>query len=422
MFVRGAFRCCLLSAACLLAAGVLFFTPPVSACGIVWRELWQLKGPYEGVDKRGHALLIQKLGEIETSRGSKLPFYAYFKSDSANRSPVAGYGWCVPLLESKIVQVDANQFCMYQPDGFQRYFVRDKKELTSLLSKRPWTAKISGSVITAQCACKDEGHSKLVFRQGRLVAMEVKEGLFAFSYDGNRVKDIRENERVVLTDRKNGDVTGLELAGGKSISFGFTKRPEIQIVKGRPLVAGNVMGLGRLTLADGSVQTFEYGADKGTNEFLRLPDREIVWDAVAKTVKKDGSWTYSVIPARTAWNNAAIGRVNAQGQKEFQHNDLEKGIETVENVDGVRRITKMFTSGKLRGRVRKEEEIRNGVRTTVCDYAYDEKGQLMRAKKEKSDMYFVYETNGQMAAIINNGEVIRNYTTNGLSLTQPNVK
>ncbi|MDD4017070.1 MAG: hypothetical protein PHV28_03910 [Kiritimatiellae bacterium] len=133
--MKGFFHRWSVSTACLVAAWSLFIASPVSACGIVWHELWQIKGPFEGVDKQGHVLLIQKLGEIETSSGSKLPFYAYFKSDSANRSPIAGHGWCVPLLESKIVQVGANYFCMYQPDGFQRYFVRDKKELSTLISR-----------------------------------------------------------------------------------------------------------------------------------------------------------------------------------------------------------------------------------------------------------------------------------------------
>lgn len=422
--VRGVFDSWSVSTARLLAAWVLFIAPPVSACGIVWLELWQLKGPFEGVDKQGHALLIQKLGDIETSVGVKFPFYAYFKSDSASRSPVAGYGWCVPLLESRIVQTSSDLFCVYQPDGFQRYFVRDKTDPSLLRSKRPWSAKITGSVITAQCACRDKRHAKLVYRQGRLVAMEAKEGSFDFAYDGNVVAEIKEGGRVVLAtqiNRKTGDVAGLKLVKGRSILIEQGKRPQIQVVKGKPSVAGSIASLGGLTLADGSVQTFEYGV-QATNEVLRLPDREIVWDAVTKTIKKDGEWTYSVTLARAAWNNAAIGRMNAKGQKEFQHNDLEKGIETVENVDGVRRITTRFMSGKLRGRVRKEEEIRDGVRKTLRDYAYDEKGQLMRMKQGESDMFFAYEKDGQMATIIKNGKVIRNYTTNGLSLAQPYVK
>lgn len=433
--VRGVFHSWSVSSACLLAAWVLIIAPPVSACGIVWRELWQLKGPFEGVDKQGHALLIQKLGDIETSAGARLPFYAYFRSDSANRSPVAGYGWCVPLLESRIVQTFPDIFCMYQPDGFQRYFVRDKKEPSLLLSKRPWSAKITGSIITAQCACKDQGHAKFVFRQGRLIAMEVKEGSFDFSYEGNIAAEIKEGGRVVLAtqiNRKTRGVTGISLSNGKNILIEQGESPQIQVVKGKPSDAGRIASLGGLTLADGSVQTFAYKVDRGTNVVLRLSDREIVWDAAAKIIRKDGEWMYSVTPARNAWNNAAIGRVNTLGQKEFQHNDLEKGIETIERLDGFKSVTKRFTSGRLRNMLRERQYFMRGKPTEHTKFFHDDKGRCVRTLityfdgRESQDFFSVFDDAKDpyvMQALVLNGKLVEGrYSPRGAELAEKYLK
>jgi hypothetical protein len=119
-----------------------------------------------------------------------LPVYAYFKSDSANLSSVAGYGWCVPLFESRFEQTASDIFCMHQPDGFQRFFFRDKKDPLRLRANAAWSAKISGNVIAVQFSTGNKVKNKLIFRQGRLESMEDLGDVFTFSYEGRCVETI----------------------------------------------------------------------------------------------------------------------------------------------------------------------------------------------------------------------------------------
>lgn len=410
--------------ACFLAAGILFVPRQLSAGGIVWHELWQLKGPFEGVDEKGHALVIEKLAEFEKRGrpGRPLAIYAYFRSDSANRSPMAGYGWNVPFFESRIVQTSETVFWVFQPDGFRRAFVRDKKDTSLLLSKRPWGGKIRGDVITVRCSCRNYGadhvHPELVFRRGQLVKMTIPDGEFTFLYDGNVVNRVQRNGQDFLrtvVDKKKGAVTGFEWSGGNRVSFELAQRPEVRVVKGKPVTCGNVLSLGRLMLTDGTERTFRYEV-RGTNEFLRLPEKEIGWSAASKLIVRDGGWQYSVMSAKTEGDTATIGRVNGKGQKAFWHDDRAKGVLTVEGGDGIRKIETRFTSGRLRGLLRKTEEVTDGKRVTTGEYFYNEKGQMFRFKNAKDDMFFVYGANGTQAALVNNGKLLSVYTAEGEAL------
>lgn len=406
-------------------AAFLFFSLPQAAhtCGLIWYQAHS-ECHFDGVDNQGNVFLIQKLGELETVKGSRFPFYAVFKSDSGKRSPYVGYGWSVPLLESKIVQVDEDRFCMFQPDGYQRMFGRDKKDANILRSSRVWRGKIEGDTITVWCWCKSEG-SRLVFRKGRLTSMEVKEGKFDYVYEGDRVAEIREERQTVLkVDKKTltDEVSGITLLNGQKIGLERGKRPLVQVINNRNSTNVTVESLSKIILTDGTIQTFKYGLDQKLNPTLKLNDREIVWDAATRKIIRDGEWRYGIFSGSKPWENAAIARTNVQGQTEFWHKNYAKGEEITEGIDGVRKITTWFTSGKLRGKTRKEMEIKDGVKKILNEYSYNEKGFLIRIRNDKEDTFMVYEDNGELAALVMNGEIIRNYTTNGIFLAEKYVK
>ena len=85
--------------------------------------LSSLAGPFEGIDRQGHVFLIVKLGDL-----GAVPLCAYWTSRRDVSSPLLGDGWCLPLLECRIVPSERSQVDFHQPDGFVRPLTRGRKD------------------------------------------------------------------------------------------------------------------------------------------------------------------------------------------------------------------------------------------------------------------------------------------------------
>lgn len=399
---------------CLLAALFVAVLPSASGCGLDWNLTVRYFGdakasPFEGVDNRGNVFLVQRIGNTETSKGTVIPVYAVFKSDSASRSPVAGYGWSVPILEATFIPIDENRYRLLQPNGLQRVFVREKGRANTLSAAGGWKAEIHRDMAVASCPC---GY-KLTYRKGRLSSMEVAEGKFDYAYDKARTSILESGVRPVLRltlNPRTEQATGMTLSNGQNIGIEWGSRPRLEIADGRCTPKGAEPSLGRIVLPDQQVRTFEYGVTETLNPTLKAGDRQIVWNAVTKKMICDGDWTYDIKGGTDPRANAAIARVNLVNVGEFWHNDIAKGQETFQGTNGVTTITTYFTSGLLRSRARKVEQIRDGKQEILREYSYDEKGRLIRLRRGQQDTLFVYGKEGSVAMIIRDGKIIRDYT------------
>jgi YD repeat-containing protein len=360
-------------------------------CGIGWTEP---KSHFDGVDYQGHVMQVEKLGDLDAGRGLSLPIFAVFTSHSGNNSPYAGHGWSVPLLESRMLQVDENGFKLDQPDGWFRMFGRDKDNPNILNGQGGWKAEIRGDTITAWADCG----SKLVFNKGRLVAMQLKDRKFDVLYEGNRVSEIREGAMPILQVEKKaitGEVTGFRLADNRQIALELSQRPRVQVINNQNLVGGMDQSLSKITKADGTVRSIEYAVDDKLNPTMKLGDHLIVWNPDSKTIIKDGIWTYDIKPGAGPFDNAAIGRKNSNNQSEFWHRDGAKGEEIVQGIDGVKNVTSWFTSGKLAGKIRKVEEFRGNSSNVLRQLSYNEEGRLVREVSENGRAEtFTYDQEG----------------------------
>ncbi|MBE2203558.1 MAG: hypothetical protein IAE94_04405 [Chthoniobacterales bacterium] len=338
---------------------------------------------------------VEKLGDLHAGKGLSLPIYAVFTSHSGNNSPYAGHGWTVPLLESRMLQVDENGFKLDQPDGWFRMFGRDKNNPNILNGQGGWKAEIRGDTITAWADCG----SKLIFNKGRLVSMHLKDRKFDFLYEGNRVSEIREGNLPVLRVEKEaitGEVTGFRLADNRQIRLERSQRPRVQVINNQNLVGGMDQSLSKITHADGTVRTIEYAVDDKLNPTMKLGDRLIVWNPASKTIIKDGGWTYDIKSGAGLFDNAAIGRKNAKNQSEFWHRDGAKGEEIFQGIDGVKNVTSWFTSGQLAGRMRQSAERYR--------QAYDEHGNLMRQFLGDTIVEYRRSENGEVTKEFRNGK------------------
>jgi hypothetical protein len=410
----------------------------------------QLCGFFEGVDRAGNVQLIIKLGEITAvQKGTQpIPIYAVFNSDNATVSPSAGYGWTVPLFESRFYQTDPGVYCMVQPDGQIRYFVADKKNPNLLLGKRPWSATIQGGVITAQCTCKDQGKSVLTFRQGRLASMTLREGKYEFEYAKEALTDIRQGVRSlvkVIPGAKGERVSTLEFSDKKRVTMALVDRPQLTFIKSQVSTIGNLMSLGSVKEGQQTLFSAEYGVSESYTPFMRVSERMIVWNSTHHFITRDGDWTYTIKQPARGGNNAAIGRTNATGQSEYVFYDLEKGVDTIKTADGKRTITWKFTSGQMQGLIRKKELYQEENLLKSEAYSYDEKGRFRRHRQVTFDtgspfiveqvfdeqqrpialqrgtnkLEYVYNGNSFVCeALIYNGALLKSNTPNGPTLAK----
>ena len=156
-----------------------------------------LRGPYEGTGASGEAFHVQPLGDA-----GKWRICAYWSSARTESSPWLGYGWSIPALESRFVQLDERRWAFHQPDGYVRIFVRTGNKVGGVLhlSGGPaWTAECKGESIRVTADPKDGGPvSRFIFRRGRLVRMSCEEGDFEIKYTGRKADRILSNGRTLL--------------------------------------------------------------------------------------------------------------------------------------------------------------------------------------------------------------------------------
>jgi hypothetical protein len=349
---------------------ILLLPLKAMACGLDWSEP---VSHFENVDFQGNVHIVRKLGEIE-----KLPIYLIFNS-SYGMSPYAGSGFEIPLLESRMWQVDENRFQMKAPSGWLWIFQRTKMP-SVLEGNAGWKGLIKDDTITVWAPCGD----KISFKNGKIVSMQLKNDKYDYAYKGNRVESIQKNGRAILevkSDDKTGDITGINLPITREL-IGLQQtgsRPMVETLGGTTVVSRMVKSLATYTKSDGSGETFEFGVDEKMNPTLKLNERTIVWNSTTKKVKKEGEWTYQIKPSSNyapLFSASEIKRISTGGTSELWAFDPQKGIE--ESLSNKVLISyKWFTSGILDKKV-KEVNVKdsNGVAST--SFIYSENGNLLR--------------------------------------------
>ena len=329
--------------------------------------------------------IFDEIGKIDLGDGLEFPLIINFRSDWQRKSPYLGQGWIVPLLDSHVVQRDANAFDMISPDGYTFSFGRDPKNPTILSGSKGWKGEIKGNTITVHATCG----WKLVFEKGLLTQM---------STPNNRVVEIRRDREGVARDVVSGatqllrverdlegEVVGLSLgSAGEMIKLEQTKRPIMETIAGRNVVGGQTKSIGMIEQADGTQKEYRYGVAEKLEPMMevltnRENSRKFTWDPETKRILSDGDWKYDIEPAAVVGHNAAMGRTNTKGQKEFWHYNQAKGEEIVQGIDGVKKKVSWFTSGIMSGKVRaiiteREDDLVKYIETR----SYDETGRVLR--------------------------------------------
>ena len=337
-----------------------------------------LRGPYEGTGVSGEALHVQPLGDA-----GGWPICAYWSSARTERSPLLGFGWSVPALESRFVPLDERRWGFYQPDGYLRIFVRATPGDDSVLTGgSAWAAVCKGDAVRVTADPHDGGpKSEFHFRQGRLVRMSCEEGDFEIKYTG------RSADRIVSRGKTLLEVTR-ETSPEDRVTFRFNGGRSQVVATCRPAVAFGVQGtssslassqercLATLQTSDGLLQ-FAYGGERGT-AFFSAGEMRWMWDPRTRKILACGDWAYTIGMPKNEDGQPSFARHRSDGCRESYSFNRKTGMFVQEFTNGTSRAHKVFTSGPLAyRRVRWTKETGSdgaGVRT---DYTYDEAGRVV---------------------------------------------
>jgi len=156
--------------------------------------------------------------------------------------------------------------------------------------------------------------------------------------------------------------------------------------------------LGEVTPASGGGKVaFEQAVNGELNPTIKLGDQLIAWNPATKKIVKDGEWTYDIKPGAGPFDNAAIGRENAGNQSEFWHRDGAKGQEIVQELEGARKVTSWFISGKLAGKVRNKVDENGHI---LQKNIYDEFGRLVYRQDGGNTIRYLYTNSSTEDALI----------------------
>lgn len=361
----------------------ILFSAAAYACGLSWSKPGS---HFDGVDYQGDVYLVEEIGEFDLGKGNMLPIFAAFESSNMRISPYLGSGWVLPLLEAKIVPVDEKTFRLDQPDGRFRIFWRDKDDPSLLSGQGGWKAEIQGDVLRAWAPCG----SRMAFRRGRIMQLEVKGRKLDYVYSGSTVSEIREagtSLLKVLRDSKTSDVTGLAFSSGKTVGFEQGRRPRVQSIGGQNVVVGIDRSLGKIILPGGKTRAFEFAVDGLLQPMVKIDgSREVVWNPATGKIIRDGEWAYQIddksLPSEK-FAAAAIARTDHGGKRQFwSETPSVKSFTKLHN--GVNVTERTFPSGMLAGKLR---SVRYDLGDRILEekYAYDEHGDVARVTMTRSD-------------------------------------
>ena len=366
---------------------------------------------FHNVDTHGYIFYIQKIGKINLDKDT-IHLHVRFDSSNHNCSPYVGYGWCLPFLEASFVQHSDNLYIMKEPDGTIRLFMRDKKNYNLLWARNGWKAIIKNDRIVVT----SESQVNLLFKNGKLIKMTTPRIDLSYQYEGEIVKYVRnKGQKIVEVVTSKDRQTIIHLTNKRKIILNMVSRPVY--IAGK--LTSSADSLGEIETVAGNRIRFQYLDDSSGYPSMQCAEGIFSWSPYNYLAKRVNHWRYDITPATSKTNYAGISRNNDHGNREYWCKDQSTGKITMEFY-GVTRNEYYFVSGRLKGKIRRKEEICNGEITNSYDYFYNEKAQLVRLRsKNNADIFYVYEVDGRLAATIQNGKIRKAFTDNAIKLSEP---
>lgn len=383
---------------CLGLLTLQTYTVSTYGCGVPWDVP---KSHYEGVDFQGHVHIVEELSRIDMGEsGENLPLF-FILNSSARYSSATGIAE-IPLLQSRIIQLDESTFLCKSPSGWLLPFTRTASDKNILSGPLGMLATVSDNeiVVSAECGLR------MKFEKGRITELKTGKTTLHYRYAGNRVSEISNGSNLVMQVVYEGDgeeISSLKLAGNESVEFRWASMPQVQSVSGNRLIGQTQRVISQITFPTGIKKTFEFGVDEEMRQTLNIDNTQrYAWAPETELITSDSGWTYEVTPGKFRFSHASIGRVNSAGEKEFWHNDKESGVEKVVK-NGITETTRRFVGGIFDGQIRSKERLDAEGKLERSQYSYDQSGRLARlVEPDNSIKTFAYDESGRIVGIRHN--------------------
>jgi hypothetical protein len=265
-----------------------------AACSLDWS---MPQHHFDNVHDDGWVSYWEHVFSINLHSGGSLPVFLNFRSDRDALSPYVGYGWMIPLLESRFIQTSENGFEMIQPDGWIRPFGRRNSRENILTGVGGWKAEVKGDLLIAAAECG----WRMTFRNGRLVSFigpSIPEVTYIFEH--NKVAEIRQAGYCLLKivyDSQSNLISKLETPSS-TLSLDYALKPRFgssahYLGVDRSLSLISEAGLKRFV--------FEYGPSPSEKDSpyinvkaFRGQDYTFTWNRETKFVEQAGPYLYSI--------------------------------------------------------------------------------------------------------------------------------
>ena len=354
-----------------------------------FERLDDIRGPFEGTGVKGDALYIHELGRV-----GKIPVHAYWSSASLKSSQLLGFGWRIPLLESKFEKIDERRWAFHQPDGYTRIFIRaadnkekaknaDEKDTNLVLTGgTAWSAEIRNENIAVTASPDDGGKpSRFVFQHGRLIRMTCEEGDYEIKYLNRKIDQVVSRGKTLLKIvRKPRPANQTVFIFGDERRVTATLRETdvfaetVEDMSVTP-TAVQKLCLASLKSSGGKTVNFTYGTDPGEVVFAAGTEK-MIWDAYTRTVKSYKGWNYR-IEKDAGGEEPSFERSSADGRSEFYHYNRSSGLRRRRFKDGSSFERQLFTSGSGAYRlIRWECSKKADGSSRRTDYRYDSSNRL----------------------------------------------
>lgn len=365
--------------AVFLAASL--FAVRAESASLPFEGLDDLRGPFDGTDARGGAFHLIPLGRV-----GDWPVAACWSSSHLGHSPLFGFGWRIPALESTFISLDERRWAFCQPDGYVRIFVQERDDVKNRLTGgKGFTADVNKDRVDVVADPGDGGvPSRFFFQDGKLVRMICEEGDFIIRYAGPR----RIPERIVSGGKTLLKIT-LEKKKSPKVVFEFADRRRLVATLARVPVftrpaektaptAERRICLRTLDTGNGEPTLFTYAANDGEAVFSAGKKRW-TWSPDTRFLTSHDGWTYTVGSPEKHGGLPAFERVHEDGSREVSSGGQETGRLFRLFTDGSSRERLFHLSGPFRYRPRLDRLTRLDGTCRETRYFYDHTdGRLIR--------------------------------------------
>lgn len=386
----------------LLAIGAEADIGVSSRCYVKNREM-------EHVDEYGHAVKVYRLGTFKLA-DRDVPLYAYWTSAAHSSKTVLGHGWHVPWFECRMFPIDGARYRLDSPLGDHLIFTKGKDPKLYRYG-RGACATVTKSIVNVYCQAEPTPVPDMTFFDGLLVQFRYASKVFKVIYERGHFRRMVLGERTLLAVERmplgksgitvyfNGrrDESVPVITGLKTVCVGYDSGK--QVLDKRETVVG-------FRTAFGESFEFSYGV-VGTKCWMNDGVAKVVWNPETRKIISYDDWTYDLTGHDPDHGIHRLRRINPAGEKEEYSYDMKSGIR-IRDRGNVRDVTRLFTSGKLRGMMRWNEQNVPGHYEMRKEYSYDENKHLVYCRYiNKANGFYTeywYDQKGRVDRSRKNGD------------------